>query len=201
VAFPVLDTTHAQEQLSLLTDHYKGQPVVQGILNAVAPEIQAIETMFWQIINDFLLVNVPTGDQLNAIGSIVGAQRGFLNDAQYYQLILIQIAVNASQGLCNDIIKIATIAEQHYGPLPQYLDVNQRGFIIECTNLPYPEVIWPELSAARSIATYGSFHYTTWPDGNDFVFTSSYDAAVGEGGFGSVYSSTTGGLMSAAEAI
>lgn len=199
MAFPTEDFNHATEGVALLTDHYRNQINIPAILNCITPQIQALETMFWQIIEDFLLTNSPVGDQLNSIGSIVGAQRGYLSDAQYLQLILIQIAVNRSQGLSNDIITIATLAEQNYGPLPNYLDVNNRNFLVECWNLPYPQVIWPLLSEARAIATRGVFHYSTWTDGSDFEFMSRYATSIGELGWSSRYSATTGGLMVAGE--
>lgn len=199
MAYPTQDFVHQAEQIALLTDHYRAATNVNGILNALAPSVQAIENMFWSIINSFLLANSPTGDQLNSLGSIVGAQRGYLNDADYLAAVLLQIRVNRSQGLSEDIIDISTLS----GSTPSYLDYpTECAFLVENLNLPSPLVTANMLTQARSVGIYGVMHYSTWPNGGNFKFVSRYGGASDEGGWSSRYGgATNAGLMVAGVAL
>lgn len=202
MTYPTLDTTHNAEAQALLTDHYRNKVVIPGLLASYMASIQTLENVFWDIINKFLLVNKPVGDQLNSIGSIVGANRGSLSDADYLNAVIIQIRVNRSQGLCEDIIKIATLAMSAAGSpgLPQYLDAPPAAWILEVLNYPSPNVLAKLLSHARSVGTRGMLHYSTWTNGNNFKFTSRYKD-VHEGAWGSRYTNTVGSLLVAGALI
>lgn len=190
--FPTLNTEHKAEALAFLTDHYKGKSVVEGLVKTFANRVQDLETAIWDVINGFLLSKPPVGDQLDKIGTIVGAARGALDDTDYLALIKLQIRVNRSAGLAEDVIQVASLALGHKAD--QYLDMDPAQFILEVWDLTSAMVLAGVLSHVRSTGTRGVLHYSTWVDGSDFEWTSSY-VDVGEEGWGSVYDVTTGGLM------
>lgn len=196
MAYPTVDNKHTAEALALFTEHYRNKINITGIMKALTPSIQELEGVFWDIINKFQLVNNPTGDQLNALGRLVGAPRGSLNDADYLAAVRLQIRVNRSQGLSEDVIQVATLALAGNG-LPQYLDMPIAQFLVECNNLPSPNVVAKQLSQCRSLGTRGVLHYTVWPDGTgngDLGLSSEYAAAFG-GLLDSRYGGAQGGTL------
>jgi hypothetical protein len=195
MAYPTVDNNHAAEAQALLTDHYRNQTVVPALLASFMPSVQALENTFWQIINSFLLANTPTGDQLNALGGIVGASRGSLDDADYFKKVLLQIRVNRSQGLSEDIIQVATIYLNGQTPLPLYLDMPNASFLVEISNLPSPYVLQALLPAVRSVAIYGELRYSTWSEAEDQQFANDSEAD-GVGTWDPYpYTGTSGGMM------
>ena len=198
--YPTVDNSHAAEAQALFTDHYRNQLVIPALMKSFMVPIQELEGVFWDIINKFLLANNPVGDQLNKLGSIVGCQRlPGQSDADYLLAVRLQIRINRSMGLSEDVIQVATIAT---GEKPLYVDLDWAGFIVQELDMTInPNVLASELSATRSAGTYGNLIYTTWADGDDLVWGSVYSAATGENGFGSVYDGTVGGLMAAGAAI
>lgn len=220
MSYPVLDTQHAAEAKALLTDHYRNQVVIPALLQALMGPIQTLENAFWDIINKSLLVNSPTGDQLNAIGKLVGAQRFALNDTDYLAKVILQIRVNRSQGLARDVIDVATLALRGVS-IPNYVEpvltIPQSGisptsgqpiygpvvdqnacYIVECKNLTSPNQVAALLGKTRSLGVYGVLDYTTWAPGNDFTLASIQPgSSAGQGGWGSVYTGSVGGKLSA----
>jgi len=224
MAYPTLDTNHVAEATALLTDHYRTKVVIPKLLQCYMNRLQELEGVFWDIINKMLLANSPVGDQLNKLGNIVGAVREpGMSDADYLQAVKIQIRVNRSQGLSEDVIQVATLA-LNGASIPLYVDVSASGpitiswvdpasfifvrppkytinqgaaFSLDCSNLQAPNNIARLLGDTRSVGTYGELHYTTWADGNDFEFGSVYSSAAGQGTFGSVYTTSVGGLLAA----
>lgn len=197
--YPSLDSSHVAEGLALFTDHYKSATVLQGIETSLLQSIQTLENTFWDIINKSLLANVPTGDQLQKLGRLVGATYTGQSDADFLAEIYIQIRVNRSAGLSEDIIQIASVSA-HTGPAPDYLDYpGFASFLIELWNVGSPLTLVAHLTQARSVGTRGVLHYSTWVDGNDFEFASSHvsgeTGAGPEGGWSSRYATSIGGLM------
>ena len=218
MAYPTQDTNHAKEAVALFTDHYRTQLVIPAIMNSLTPKIQELETVFWQIINSFLLANTPVGDQLNAIGSICGCPRGFLNDTDYLNAIRLQIAVNRSNGTANDIINMGLLAIASQGTYANYFESNPQAgtfyhgalfnvitsynapfgatYGLELLNVVSPNAIAAQISLGRPAGAYGVLHYTTWAPGNDFMFVSRYGGKpAGIGTFGSRYTGAVGGKM------
>lgn len=193
--YPTKDTTHADEALAFLTDHYKGKIVIEGLLKAFAKPIQDLEDAIWDVVESFYLTKPPVGDQLDKIGTIVGAPREGLNDADYLAKVKIQIRVNRSAGLSEDILQVVFLALGHKADT--YLDMPVAQFLVETWDYLMPNTLAGLLGHVRSVGTRGVLHYTTWADGSDFEWDSVLDTSAGELGWGSVYTSTVGGLMSA----
>lgn len=223
MAYPTVDNNHNTEAQALFTDHYRNQVVIPALLKGYMAKVQELETVFWSIINSFLLANNPTGDQLNSIGSIVGAPRGSLNDADYLAAIRLQIRVNRSQGLANDIIAVGSLACGTTGTYHNYVENDPQtatayqnplfvhifttynsaiygaSYVVELLQLPSPLIVAGQLAQTRAVGVYGVLHYTTWAPGNDFLFISRYGGKpAGQGAWGSRYTGSVGGNLVAA---
>lgn len=200
--YPTVEADHNAAAQKLFTDHYRGKPIISGLLKSYEGMIQELEGVFWDIINKFQLANTPTGDQLRILGKIVGAPFLGESDAGYLAKIIVQIRVNRSQGLSEDLIQIATLSYRGSGQTPSYLDYpTQASFRLEALDVPSPLILASQLSKARSIGTRGIFAYSTWSTGNDFKFTSRYGGTPDEGLWGSRYDSTVGGLLVAGTGV
>lgn len=199
--YPTQDTTHAAEGLALRTDHYKNAVVMGGILKSFLNRVQDLENSIWQVVNAFLLVNSPTGDQLNALGILVGQARLGLSDAQYLWAIRLRIRANRSQGRAEDLISLAVLMLAGLGVTPQYLDMYPMQFIMEVPRVPVPAVSIPFFNIARSGATRGMVHYTDLAYNRYLQLSSRRTASAGNGVLGSRRGGVTGGLMCAAQEV
>lgn len=199
--YPSKNLAHETEAVEFLTDHYRNKINIPGLVKAFARQCQTLENVIWDVIEKFYLANNPVGDQLDALGSIVGVARQGANDATYLQLVKVQIRINRSQGVVEDILQVLNLlgATPHY--VEQFLPPWSGSFLVECWNLASPVFVARQLTRCRSGGTYGELHYSTWPDGSDFEFVSRNVSLTGEGTWGSRYSASTGGPMVAAESF
>jgi hypothetical protein len=208
---PTVDNNHVAEGQALLTSMFVDKAVIKGIVTALMLRLQDIETSYWALINDVQLANHPlpgptSWSILDQLGAIVGASRDGLDDPDYLALIKLQIQVNRSRGNPDDILALAAImlgstpghilAAKH--PLPVYVEYYPAAFYLGCWDLAgnFPLFV-PLLTQIRPAAVLALLAYTTWPDGGDLVWGSSYDSsgpADNATGWGSVYDSTAGGV-------
>lgn len=201
MSVPVQQTTIAADAGALLTTRYVSQKVVPGIVKALTLRLQQIENSFYDLLNDIQLSNhpLPGGPWsiLDQIGAIVGVSRAGLVDADYLALIKIQAFANRARGLSEDILRVAMAMAA--GTPVVYHDMPTASFYLGVWNiaLKYP-LFEPILAQVRAAGVYGLFHYSTWADGNDFEYSSRYDATAGQGMWGSRYDGTAGGLLVAA---
>jgi hypothetical protein len=201
---PTPDENIVAEGQGLLTSRYVTAPNTNAILTALLARIQQIEDSYWSLIDAVQLANhpMPGGpwDVLDKLGSIVGALRNGLDDADYLALIKLQAKVNRSRGTAEDVLGLAALMSGTSPPV--YLEMPPAAFYLGCWDiaLNYP-IFTPLLAQARAAGVYGLFAYTSWADGNDLQFGSTYDPDAGQGGFGSRYDSNAGGLLVAATVI
>jgi hypothetical protein len=114
MAVPTYIPDHVAQGLALLTSMYREQPNVTGLLAGYLRRLQGLEDAIADFLFKIQLGNhpLPGGpwDILDKLASIVGAPlRNGMTDAQYVPVIQIQIRVNRSNGLAEDIIQIAAL--------------------------------------------------------------------------------------------
>ena len=101
---PVKNTAHVAEGLALLTEQFKGKPVIEGILKAWLAQVQSAEDVTFEVIQSRNLQGV--GVQLDILGSLVGETRQGRTDAEYAPAIGLRIQVNQSDGSTRAILDI-----------------------------------------------------------------------------------------------
>jgi hypothetical protein len=115
---PTIDTNIVNEALGLLTGQFASDattPNVRNLVRVKARRWQAIENVFWDVINSTQLLlppdqGGPTGQALNQLGALVGEPRGAFNDMQYQLFIRVIIAARKSGGRAEDLMKVLQLA-------------------------------------------------------------------------------------------
>ncbi len=198
MAVPVIDTSHVVEARAKLTDFFRGQHVVQGILDSWIQQVQLLENAVFDVI-DKRMLDAATFAQLDSLGSLVGEPRLGRPDDIYREAIRLRILVNRSQGRAEDVIKVAGIATADNFT---YEEVGTANWEVTA----FESVIWPVLLAhllgqTKAAATRGLVIYSTWPAAEDFVFGSDAGTAPNERNLGTVYTSFVSRLAGVFEAV
>lgn len=98
---------HVDAAVDRLLETYKNKPNVVALVQALAGRAQVVENVLQTLTTGQLLVTAQAvGNQLDAIGAIVGIPRNGLSDSVYYILILGTIAKNYSSGSTDTIVTI-----------------------------------------------------------------------------------------------
>lgn len=183
---PTQDLNHVAEGQALLTEHYKRAAVVNGILAAVLARIQAKENDLFALLNAIVLANhpLPGGPWqiLDQLGAIVGVKREGRTDPAYLAAIRVQIRINNSHGLAEDIIDVTALLVA--GGL--YREWYPAAFEMQVLDITTDEAqaLVDFLGDARSAGTEGFLRYTTWtaPTGV-IVFGSNVGTVANAAGF------------------
>lgn len=104
-------TDHALKARRRLLEQYKGNPQLEGMLNAFNAQVQELENTIVDL-NSRLDINAISGALLDAFGTIVGQDRLNYDDAFYRILLLIKIGKNTSQGDPEKAIQIYKLITQ-----------------------------------------------------------------------------------------
>lgn len=205
---PTVDNNTVAEGAALLTSHYAdpvATPVVTGVVNALMLALQESENATWSIINGVQLANLPmAGGPWNVedqLGALVGAPgRNGMDDADYLAVIKIQIRVNISRGLAEDINAIAALvlpAGFKYVEWPGSIaafELDASGVISTVSAI---QALQRFLSEARSAGTGGAVRYAT--SATQLITWSSVHGGVTGYGFGSYYGGAANNALAALE--
>lgn len=121
--------------VALLIDIFQSKEKFVQLLSSYTEQTQELEDAIFQVFYAFY-VGTAVGEQLEAIGEIVGEGRGGLSDADYRVRIRTRILINKSSGTINDILTIMELtlgnplATFHYQP--DY----PAGFTIDINGVP-----------------------------------------------------------------
>jgi hypothetical protein len=213
---PVIPTYNNQivgQGLARLTSAFITKPNVRAMLAVYLQPWQDLEDATWGVLTGRFLASAPvyqlpqTNFVFDVLGALIGEARGSLSDAQLKALIYLRVAVNRSTGRVTDWSRFAQILAPFCDDVPYFLDdaaatAEQAVMYFGCWNLQLPpNTVAQTLARAMANGVYGHFHYSTWPDGNDFEFGSRYDGTAGQGTWGSRYDPTVGGLWVAGAAL
>ncbi len=181
---PTVDSSHTAEMLALLTEMFKKQPNIEGLLKSFGFVIQETEDAVWTFINGIILATA-VGDVLDKYGSIVGVARDGLTDSDYRVAISVQIRVNKSSGTGEEIVQIASLVLSSF----VYEEWYPAAFTIVSYNVTNPAALLRLLGKARSGGVRGVFLYTNWAPGSDLIWDSTTGHLSVAGGFQDLVSS------------
>lgn len=94
---------HSDAAVDRLVQQYKEKPKLEALLRSYTDQVQDLETAFCEVFTDRAL-DVAIGNQLDLFGTIVNRSRDGFNDEFYRILLRVQIGINTSQGVPEDII-------------------------------------------------------------------------------------------------
>ena len=185
---PAVDNAHVTEGAALTTSRYASAKAVQGIIKSLMLRFQQVENDYWTFINGVQIANHPMAGGpwsiLDQIGGIVGLPRNGLADADYVPALKIQIRINRSNGLAEDIIQITGLVVSgaiynEWWPAAFEVGVFNTTGSIALALATY-------LGEARSAGTAGTVRYTLTGNNSVIVWGDTYGAPGT--GFGSSYS-------------
>ncbi len=81
---------------------------ITKFLSAIMASVQDVEDALQQLLTE-RAVDTAVGVQLDALGRIVGQERGAMSDDDYRRHVRARIAANNSEGLIRDILDVATL--------------------------------------------------------------------------------------------
>lgn len=97
---------HRDRALSLLASQFATAPRLQGVIGAIADQVQAIEDTLDDLILD-RMVTQAVGAQLDRLGEIVVESRLGRADTAYRAAIRFKIGLNASKGTPDEVMTYA----------------------------------------------------------------------------------------------
>lgn len=163
-----------------------------------------LSTTFGGTTNTAVTATQPlTNANMDVVGNLVGQQRLGQNDLNYLSIITLRIAINRSFGSITNWSDFAGILLNTSGGPVFYYETGSASFYFGIWDMTLnPNIVGQVLATAVPNGVGPNiFAYTTWPDGADFTCDSVYDTSTGELGWGSIYTSTVGGLLVAAISI
>ena len=191
--------------LARLTSAFVTKPNIRKMLAVYLQPFQDLEDRIWGVINDRILsqatcysnlVSIPGTDNIvfDTLGSLVGVRRAGLGDIALKSIIYLEVAVNRATGRTSDWAKFFTILKPFCSGTVIYLD-GDAAFYYGLWDVQLdPNQLGVALNKAVPNGVGGSFAYTTWADGNDWMWSSRYDSSAGQGTWGSRYDASVGGL-------
>ena len=163
---PAVDNSHVAEAIAFLTDAFKKQANVVGLVTALA-DIQQIEDAAWLFLNS-LPLGSASGDLLDKYGSILGVPRAGLSDGEYALALQVQIRILRSQGGAEDIIQIALLILTS----PDYEEYPLGSWTLQAFNVAHANIILKQLGRAKAAGTRGAFLFSD--DANQPMIWNSY---------------------------
>lgn len=192
---PTKVATHGTEARALLIDQFRGQFVVQGILDTITSRIQELEDSIFDVIELRQLDNAE-GTQLDFVGDLVGELRKGRADGAYREAIRLRIRVSRSQGRAEDVMQVVSLATN--GDFI-YTEVYPAGIEVQAYDVPAAKELQFQIKETRPAAVRGMLISSNWSASENFVFGSVYGAVTGESGFGSVSDPTIVSKMTSAQ--
>jgi len=98
--------THVADALDRQPEASKGLPNNELVLTAIATQVQALETAFYDLYT-LRRLGDATGEQLDLLGRVVQQPRNGQSDVDYERYIRARIAANNSEGLVSDFNRVA----------------------------------------------------------------------------------------------
>ncbi len=97
---------HVAVALSRLRQQYRDKPNIVALVTALITPFQSLEEALWALLTQ-RSVTTAVGAQLDVLGKLVKQPRAGLDDDDYRRYIRARIATNRSDGLVEDLIKVA----------------------------------------------------------------------------------------------
>lgn len=104
----VRNQEHVAQGLDRLIERFKGRSYLEGALRVVLERVQHIDDVVWDLTTGLWLDNA-IGDQLEALGYIVGEPRLGRVDDLYRIYIRARIRINRANGKPTDTLQVARL--------------------------------------------------------------------------------------------
>lgn len=127
---------HVTEALARLREQFKAKTNWVALTAALVQPTQDVENALFQLLTD-RGVDDAEGDQLDAIGVLVGEARAGRSDDDYRRFIRARIATNRSNGTAEQIINIARLV---LGDLDVSIRVENQGTAAYVMRILGPEM-------------------------------------------------------------
>lgn len=101
-------TNHTARVRARIRQQFKGKANYDAFLNLMASPAQDIEDALYDLLT-LRAIDTAEGDQLDNLGTIVGQERGGLDDDTYRLYLRARIGANKSNGTYTDLIRIARL--------------------------------------------------------------------------------------------
>ncbi len=89
---------HADRAKSAMLSQFADSTNLKVIVDSLAAQLQELETAIQDVLSKRMNIDLADGVTLDQIGSIVGRKRNGFSDADYRDLLRLQIAINNSKG-------------------------------------------------------------------------------------------------------
>lgn len=154
-------TDHAVRAVARLLAQLRNKPNVESWVEIFADQVQALETVFFEISTARILANA-SGIQLDRIGAIVGEDRNGLDDDAYKIRINARIAINRASGTADEILNVFNVIWPGAYVLQEY---QPAAFTLDCaTAVTEPAAMSAVLQAMKAAGVRTFFIYTTDAD-------------------------------------
>lgn len=190
---------HSTQALSRLIERWRADknPNLAALVTSVNDEVQELENAIWDVIVG-RLPDYAEGEQLDALGRIVGQRRDGLGDAAYRAHIKARVRINQSFGTPLDVIEVLRLVDTVTFHL---VEEGTASFRIFYDAPPSNAAIGHEIpSLVRQARAAGVRATVSFPvdlaTGRGAFFGSSYSPTLNATrGFSSSYNSAVGGLF------
>jgi len=105
---PAGKVDHVAAAIARLPEQFKNKTKIVNLVKALCAPATSLEDALWQLLTE-RAVDTAIGTQLDQLGFIVGQERGGLSDVDYRRFIRARIAANRSQGVTEDLIRVANL--------------------------------------------------------------------------------------------
>ncbi len=157
-------TDHTAAALARLPQQFKDKPKLAAFISALVDPIQDLENAMWQLLTE-RAISTAVGAQLNAIGLIVNQPRIGLSDDAYRRYLRARIAVNRSDGVDENLIRIsrlilndtdATLEIDNQGPAAVVVRIGSVSITSELAEILNSFLQDAKKSGVRLIVEYGA---------------------------------------------
>lgn len=164
-------TDHEAEALARLAVQFESSTNLRAIVSAGAESVQTAEDVLWQLYSERLL-DGAVGEQLDAIGAVVGQPRESATDDQYRARLRGRILANRSDNTVETLLSIVravlgdTVAATFAARAPAAFTIDVAGAV----TADDAEVLAGLISDARAAGVGGQLITSTSPDADTFAF-------------------------------
>lgn len=167
---PIKQTDHAGKAKGNLLEQFKGLDNWEKLLDVYSRQIQEIEDMFFELIEK-RFIDDAVGVQLDGLGQIIGAPRDGLADEVYRVQLKVQIRINRSSGIVEDIIAVVALLVTN----PIHVRVFPPASFVVTLNdavTAIPAELVAPVGNARMAGVGTSIEFTAADDADTFTFAS-----------------------------
>lgn len=156
---------HVAEALALLTEQFKGKPVIEALLSSAVRPVQRLEDELWILLWAWT-VDHAVGAQMDDLGVVVGEAREGRSDDDYRIALRLRIRINRSMGRASDMVEISAMINA----LATYVEYFPLAWEVSIYNVTNGGDIIRLLAQAKAASSYGVLLTSNGTDAEVFKF-------------------------------